>query len=152
MWAYMTTYKTPIGIYPFRLVYVKPCHLPIELEHKAYWAIKVCNMELDAAGEHRKLQLNELEEIRNDVYEISRIYKEKTKAFHDKMISRKCFEVGQKVLLFQSRLKLFPVEIISPKTGLVSKVNDHRLKTYYEQFVMENLDMVTLSDPLLLKE
>ncbi|XP_026458798.1 uncharacterized protein LOC113359367 [Papaver somniferum] len=130
-------------------------------------------MELDAAGEHMKLQLNELEEIRNDAYESSRIYKEKTKAFHDKMISRKSFEVEQKVLLFHSRFKLFPgklrsrwiglfvvtnvfvhgaIEIISLKTGLVSKVNDHCLKPYYEQFMTENQDMVALSDPLPLEE
>ena len=64
-------------------------------------------MELDAVGQHRKFQLQELEEIRNDAYESSRIYKEKTKAFHDKQILRKNFEVGQKVLLFHSRLKLF---------------------------------------------
>ena len=89
------------------LVFGKPCHLPIELEHKAYWAIKSFNIKMDESGEHRKLQLQELEEIRNDACESARIYKEKTKIFHDKMISRKKFKVGKKVLLYHSRLRLF---------------------------------------------
>ncbi|GJR80844.1 reverse transcriptase domain-containing protein [Tanacetum coccineum] len=65
LWAFRTAYKTPIGCTPYKLVYGKPCHLPIELEHRAYWALKHANFDLKTAGDHRKLQLNELNELRD---------------------------------------------------------------------------------------
>nr|GEY90018.1 reverse transcriptase domain-containing protein [Tanacetum cinerariifolium] len=80
-WAFRTAYKTPIRCTPYKLVYGKSCHLPTELEHKAYWALKHVKFELKTAGDHQKLQLNELNGLRDRAYENSLIYKEKTKNF-----------------------------------------------------------------------
>ncbi|GKB51681.1 reverse transcriptase domain-containing protein [Tanacetum coccineum] len=107
LWAFRTAYKTPIGCTSYKLVNGKACHLSIELEHKAYWALKHVNFDLSTAGDHRKVQLNELNELRDHAYENSLIYKEKTKRIHDSKIKNRVFNVGDQVLLFNSRLKMF---------------------------------------------
>nr|GEV15491.1 reverse transcriptase domain-containing protein [Tanacetum cinerariifolium] len=151
LWAFRTAYKTPIGCTPYKLVYRKSCHLPIELEHKAYWALKHANFDLNTTGDHRKLQLNELNEIRDQAYENSLIYKEKTKKLHDLKIKNCIFNVGDWVLLFNSRLKIFSRKLktrwsgpftitkvfpygtveLSQPDGSNFKVNGHRVKHYF---------------------
>nr|GEV07583.1 reverse transcriptase domain-containing protein [Tanacetum cinerariifolium] len=99
LWAFRTAYKTLIGCTPYKLVYGKSCHLLIELEHRAYWALKHVNFDLKTAGDHRKLQLNELSELRDQAYENSVIYKERTKKLHDSKIKNCIFNVGDQVFV-----------------------------------------------------
>nr|GEU49605.1 reverse transcriptase domain-containing protein [Tanacetum cinerariifolium] len=107
LWAFRTAYKTPIGCTPYKLVYGKSCHLPIELEHTTYWALKHVNFDRKTVGDHGKLQLNELNELRDQAYENSLIYKEKAKKIHESKIKNRIFNVGDRVLLFNYRLKIF---------------------------------------------
>ena len=155
LWAYRMAYKTPLGTTPFNLVYGKACHLPVELEYKALWAVKLLNFDIKSAKEKRLLQLNELDEIRLDAFENSRIYKEKTSA-------------GDQVLLYNSRLKLFPGKLKSRWSGpfkikevkpygaivLLDKnggdftVNGQRVKLYMGTTIEEKRISGSLSDPI----
>ncbi|GKE14846.1 reverse transcriptase domain-containing protein [Tanacetum coccineum] len=152
LWAFRTAYKTPTRCTPFRFVYGKACHLPVEVEHKAHWVLKQCNMDLTLASESRLMQLNELAELRDGAYENTRIYKERTKKWHDSRLhGDKDFKVGDKMLLYNFHLKLYPGKLkskwsgpnivktvcphraieITNKDGFSFKVNGQRLKKYY---------------------
>nr|GEV90120.1 reverse transcriptase domain-containing protein [Tanacetum cinerariifolium] len=93
LWALCTAYKTPIECTPYKLVCEKASHLPTELEYKAYWALKHANFDLKTAGDHRKVQINELNELHDQAYENSLIYKEKTKRIHDSKIKNRVFNM-----------------------------------------------------------
>jgi hypothetical protein len=101
LWAYRTTYKTPIGMSPYQLVYEKTCHLPVELEHRAHYAIRKWNIDLKLAGEYRRRQISELEEWRDRAYHSASIYKERTKRWHDKRLKPRNFNPREKGITFQ---------------------------------------------------
>ncbi|KAL2327573.1 hypothetical protein Fmac_021000 [Flemingia macrophylla] len=143
LWAYRTALKTPLGLSPFQLVYGKACHLP------------------------RKMQLHELEEWRLNAYESSKNYKAKVKAYHDKKLLKKHLEPGKQVLLFNSRLKLFPgklksrwsgpyiikkitkygaVQIENPETKDTWLVNGQRLKPYFGSDLPQVIAKIHLQD------
>nr|GEU91520.1 reverse transcriptase domain-containing protein [Tanacetum cinerariifolium] len=165
LWAFRAAFKTSVSCTPYRLVYGKACHLPLELEYKAYWALKHANFDLKTVGDHRKLKLNELNELRDQAYEKSLIYKERTMKLHDDKIKNRIFNVGDQVLLFNSRLKIFlgklksrwygpftiskiypyrTAKLIHPD-GCNFKVNCHRLKHYHggDPPQLEILDVTT---------
>ena len=168
LWAYRTTYKTILGMSPYRLVYGKACHLPVEIEYKAWWVVKKLNLDIGRAGLKRLLDINELEELRNDAYLNSKIAKDKLKRWHDQLIARKHFQKGDQVLLYDSKLHLFPgklksrwtgpftiqevylngsVDFLNAKDNRVFKVNGQRLKPYAAQHSTEKEEILLLDPP-----
>jgi len=105
--------KLDDALWAYRTAFGKACHLHVEIEHKAYWAIKALNFYQIAAGKKRLLKLNELEEMRLRVYENALIYKARTKMYHDKNLVSRDINSGQLVFLYNSRLKLFPGKLKS---------------------------------------
>jgi hypothetical protein len=140
----------------YRLVYEKPYHLLVELEYKIYWVVKAFNLNLDDDSQHRKLQINELEELRNDANRNSKTHKKRIAMFYDKKILRKTIDVDKNILLYNSRLHLFSGKLRSRWSSLfimkhvysygafniknnnVFIVNEHRLKAYFDNFPSEN--------------
>jgi hypothetical protein len=154
---------------PYQFVYGKGCHLPIELEHKAYWAITEMNLDLDDEVVKRRIQISELEEMRLKAYENASIYKERIKISYDKRLKKKEFKEGNKVLLYNSRFKTFGKGKLQSKwdgphvvhsvlsNGAVTimdvkgdqfMVNGQRLKVYYKPDVVphHHIDVFTMEE------
>ncbi|XP_074288886.1 uncharacterized protein LOC141614033 [Silene latifolia] len=168
LWALRMAYKTPLGTTPYKLEYDKACHLPVALEHKAWWALTKMNFDFDAAGEVRFLQMNELEELRLKAYESSKIYKDQTKKWHDAKILKKNIGVGDLVLLLYSKMKVFPGKLrsrwsgpfivmgispygafeLSSEEGETFKVNGQRVKHNYEGDDKGPIELLYLGEPL----
>nr|GEX59567.1 reverse transcriptase domain-containing protein [Tanacetum cinerariifolium] len=125
LWAFRTAFKTPIGCTPYKLVYEKACHLPIELKHKAYWALKHSIFDLKSAGDHRKVQMNELNELRDQAYENSLIYKEKTKKIHDSKIENRVFNV--EIPYGKSKVHIEVLSVLWENRLLIQTVRDRCL-------------------------
>jgi hypothetical protein len=115
--GYRTAYKNPMGMSPYKMVYRKACHLSLKLEHKAFWAVKELNRDFKLASKKRLLDLSSLDEWRNEAYENAILFKEKVKQWHDKRILKREFHVGEKVLLYRSRLRFFAGKLLSKWEG-----------------------------------
>ena len=151
----------------YRLVYCKACHLPVEIEYKVWWAIRNLNMDMNQAGLKRMLEIDELQELRNDAYFNSKIAKDKQNKWHDQLITRKTFNEGDQLLMYDSKLHLFlgklksrwtgpfiihqaypngSVDLLNAKAKIVFKVNGQRVKPYVVRHFAEE-EEISLLDP-----
>jgi hypothetical protein len=158
-----------MGMSPYKMVYGKACHVPLELEHKAFWVVKELNRDFKLAGKKKLLDLSSLDEWRNEAYENARLFKEKVKQWHDKRILKREYHVGEKVLLYRSRLRFFAgklpskwegpfiieevyhsgaIKIASLKDKTMQVVNGQRLKHFIARdSYNEDVDVIQMATP-----
>ncbi|XP_070031578.1 uncharacterized protein [Nicotiana tomentosiformis] len=157
----------------YKLVFGKVCHLPVELEHRALWALRQLNLDIEAADTSRVTELHEVDEFRYHAFESTRLYKERMKMMHDKNILERNFKPGDMVLLYNSRLRLFSgklkskwsgafrvveihpigdVEIAAENDSCTFRVNGNMLKHYLDMNDAKVVSVTHLLEPQMLSE